>query len=94
MWIDPIVEELHRIREAHAARFGNDLQAIVADLRELEAVWRAAKIDPAPALATNPAVVLQGSVGAARTPDRTTRVPRESHKAAAPTAPPARPYPT
>ena len=23
MWTDPIVEELHRVREAHAARFHN-----------------------------------------------------------------------
>ena len=33
MWEDPIVEELHTIREAHAARFGFDLRAIVKDLR-------------------------------------------------------------
>ena len=35
MWIDPIVEELHRWREAHAARFHQDLRAMVADLREV-----------------------------------------------------------
>jgi hypothetical protein len=28
---DPIIEELHKIREAYAERFGNDLHAIVAD---------------------------------------------------------------
>lgn len=62
MWTDPIVEELHRIRQAHAARFGNDLRAIVADLRELEAAWPAAKIDPAPQPVTNPAVVPRDSI--------------------------------
>ena len=36
MWTDPIVEELHRWREAHAARFQQDLHAIVEDLRQLE----------------------------------------------------------
>lgn len=28
---DPIVEDLHRVREAYAERFGNDLHAICAD---------------------------------------------------------------
>ena len=36
MFDDPIVEETRRVRRAHAARFGNDLAAIVADLRRLE----------------------------------------------------------
>jgi hypothetical protein len=31
---DPIVEEVHRIREAIAARFNNDLQAICDDARQ------------------------------------------------------------
>ena len=48
MWTDPIVEELHRWREAHAARFQQDLQAIVEDLRQLERDWPAPKIDPPP----------------------------------------------
>lgn len=30
---DPIIEELHRIREEYAASFNYDLDAIVADLR-------------------------------------------------------------
>jgi hypothetical protein len=30
---DPIVEEVRRVREAHAARFHYDLDAIVRDLR-------------------------------------------------------------
>ena len=33
---DPIVEDIRRIRRAHAERFDNDLSAIVEDLRRLE----------------------------------------------------------
>ena len=47
MWTDPIVEELHRIREAHVAQFDNDLRVILRDLRKLEAAWSSPKIDPA-----------------------------------------------
>jgi hypothetical protein len=36
MFEDPIVEEIRRVRHAHAAQFGNDLAAIVADVRRLE----------------------------------------------------------
>lgn len=50
MWTDPLVEELHRIREAHAARFGNDLRKIAEDLRKIEANWPEAKISPPPKL--------------------------------------------
>lgn len=46
MWIDPIVEELHRWREDHAARFQHDLHAIAEDLRQLERDWPAPKVDP------------------------------------------------
>ena len=31
---DPIVDEVRRIREAHAARFNYDLRAIFADIKE------------------------------------------------------------
>lgn len=48
MWTDPIVEELHRIREAHAARFDNDLRKIAEDLREIERSWPEPKISPLP----------------------------------------------
>lgn len=48
MWIDPIVEELHRWREAHAARFHQDLRAMVADLREVEREWPTPKVAPPP----------------------------------------------
>ena len=37
---DPIVEEIRKIREAHAARFRFDLHAICEDLRKKEkTVW-------------------------------------------------------
>ncbi len=48
MWTDPIVDELHRIREERAARFNFDLDTIVADLRRVEAEWPGPKIDPPP----------------------------------------------
>jgi hypothetical protein len=44
---DPIVEEVHRIREAYAAKFNFDLAALVRDLKqrqdrgEFEVVYRA-----------------------------------------------------
>jgi len=48
MWTDPIVEELHRVREAHAERFGNDLRAIAEDLRRVEQEWPGVIINPGP----------------------------------------------
>jgi hypothetical protein len=36
MWKDPIVEEVRRVRNAHAAKFNYDLDAIVADLKAKE----------------------------------------------------------
>lgn len=33
---DPIVDEVRNVREAHAARFNYDLDAIFRDLKELE----------------------------------------------------------
>lgn len=36
MWDDPIVAEVRRVREAHAARFNNDLLAIYRDLKAEE----------------------------------------------------------
>jgi hypothetical protein len=35
-WIDPIVEEVRRIREAHAAQFDYDLSRIYEDLKRSE----------------------------------------------------------
>lgn len=37
MWDDPIVSEVRRARQAHAAKFNHDLRAIYQDLREKEA---------------------------------------------------------
>jgi len=34
---DPILEELHRVREEYAARFNYDLQAMYQDLKAREA---------------------------------------------------------
>ena len=37
MWTDPIVRELHRIRERHARQFGYDLRRIYEALKLEEA---------------------------------------------------------
>ena len=34
MWNDPIVDEVRKVRNAHAQKFNYDLQAIVADLKK------------------------------------------------------------
>jgi hypothetical protein len=34
--LDPVIREVRKVREAHAARFGYDLDAIAADLRDTE----------------------------------------------------------
>ena len=34
---DPIVEEVRRLREAYASQFNSDLDAMVRDLKKLEA---------------------------------------------------------
>nr|VFJ73991.1 MAG: hypothetical protein BECKFW1821C_GA0114237_105620 [Candidatus Kentron sp. FW] len=36
MWKDPIIEEIHKIRDEHAARFNYDLEAIYQDLKRSE----------------------------------------------------------
>jgi hypothetical protein len=35
-WQDPIVEEVRRVRDEHAARFNYDLDAIAADIKKQE----------------------------------------------------------
>ena len=35
-WTDPIVDEIRRIRDEHAARFNYDLDAIYQDIKEQE----------------------------------------------------------
>lgn len=37
MWHDPIVAEVRKIRDAHAAKFNHDLHAICEDFREKQA---------------------------------------------------------
>ena len=36
MWDDEIVDEIHRIRDEHAAKFNYDLDAIIRDLQDKE----------------------------------------------------------
>lgn len=36
MWDDPIVAEVRKVREAHAAQFNYDLEAIYRDLKAKE----------------------------------------------------------
>ena len=36
MYEDPIVQEVRRVREEHAARLGYDLEAVFADLKRTE----------------------------------------------------------
>lgn len=36
MWEDPLIEEVRRIRQAHAARFNYNLKAIYHDLKQQE----------------------------------------------------------
>ena len=45
---DPIIEEVRRIREEHAARHGHDLDAIFADLKDREAQDKGPKVSLPP----------------------------------------------
>ena len=47
-WQDPIVEEVRAIREAYAARFEYDLQAIYRDLKaqERQHEWQTVSFPP------------------------------------------------
>jgi hypothetical protein len=42
MWKDPIVEEIQKIREAHAKKFNHDMLAIYNDLKtkEMKSEWK------------------------------------------------------
>ena len=48
MWQDPIVEEIRRVREQHAAKFNYDLKAICQDLKEEEkrSNWKLVSLPP------------------------------------------------
>lgn len=45
---DPIVEEIRRIRKAHAAKYGNDLDRIVEALQEKERTSTRPVLNPGP----------------------------------------------
>ena len=48
MWRDPIVEQVRRVREEHAARFGYDLSKICQDFKEQEKRSRRKVVSLAP----------------------------------------------
>ena len=52
---DPLVEEIHRVRSAIAARFDNDLAAICQDARQRQAASRAATVTLPPRRPRQPA---------------------------------------
>jgi len=78
MWDDPIVAEVRRVREEHAAKFGYDLDAIFRDIKEQErkSGYQFVAFPPRPARYYGPADPLRpGASG----PDRVNRdVGRES----------------
>ena len=49
---DPIVEEIRRVRSAHAARYGNDLDRIFAAIKESEKKSTAKLVNREPILHT------------------------------------------
>jgi hypothetical protein len=72
MWIDPIVDEVRRARDAYAARFNYDLRAIYRDLKEREKrsgrkvvsyAENATEVEPSKALqATGPASTVSDGI--------------------------------
>ncbi len=40
MWDDPIVSEIRKVRETHAARFNFDLRAIYLDMKKKELEYK------------------------------------------------------
>ena len=48
MWPDPIVAQVRQAREEHARRFGFDLQAIYAELKEQEKRNQRSKVSFSP----------------------------------------------
>lgn len=47
MWNDPIIDEIHKIRERHAAKFNYDLKRMAEDVKRREQ-QSGRKIIPAP----------------------------------------------
>ena len=62
---DPIVEEVRRVRDEHAARFNFDLDAVYADMKRIETESKEARVSFGPrripkstlAIAVEPAAV-------------------------------------
>jgi uncharacterized protein (DUF2252 family) len=52
---DPIVAEIRKFREEHAARYGHDLKRIVAALQEVEARSDRKVVHRTPRILTKPA---------------------------------------
>lgn len=50
MKADPILDEIRKVRESHAAKFESDLAAIYADLRKREEVEKPLLITRSPRL--------------------------------------------
>ena len=53
---DPIVEEIRRYRQEHAALYGNDLSRIVEALRKKESESEHVKLNPGPKLLLKKAI--------------------------------------
>jgi hypothetical protein len=48
MWQDPIVEEVRKVRDTHAARYNFDLRAIYLDLKKAEQKGERRKVSFSP----------------------------------------------
>ena len=68
---DPIVEEVRKIREEHAAQFNYEIDAIFADLKRLEARSKQPRVSFGPRRTGNP---IPATTPDATTPDATTKV--------------------
>jgi hypothetical protein len=44
-WVDPIVEEVRRVRDEHAARFAYDIHRICEDVRREQELDRAGGVE-------------------------------------------------
>ena len=71
---DPIVDEVRRIRDAHAAKFNYDLRAIFQDIKEQErrsgrefVSFADAELDEAPSQASGPALASRETLQAPQT---------------------------
>lgn len=67
MWVDPIVEEIHREREAYAAEFNHDLEAIFQDIKRQERASGREYVTPPPKpSAPQNGIIVQARDGAVR----------------------------